>query len=87
MRLGLCFSKGRESLKEPAMKRAKTPRPGMTPIEPPARMGRGGVPKRTPKGVAEQSREANEAKHAKEAQASIRDKMVDIGRGNQQAGR
>jgi hypothetical protein len=36
---------------------------------------------------AEQSREAQEAREASAAEGSIRDKMVDIGRGNQQAGR
>lgn len=36
---------------------------------------------------AEQRREAAEAEQAREAQASIRERMVDIGRGNQQAGR
>ncbi len=37
--------------------------------------------------TAEQSREAREASEATDAEGSIRDKMVDIGRGNQQAGR
>ena len=36
---------------------------------------------------AEQLREARESAKAKNAEASIRDHMVDIGRGNQQAGR
>lgn len=36
---------------------------------------------------AEQSREAKESAEAKDAEASNRDRMVDIGRGNQQAGR
>jgi hypothetical protein len=36
---------------------------------------------------AEQSREAQESGQAHDAEASIRGKMVDIGRGNQQAGR
>ncbi len=35
----------------------------------------------------EQAREAREAAEAREAQASIRDRMVDIGRGENQAGR
>lgn len=37
--------------------------------------------------TAEQSREARESREAADAQASIREKMVEIGRGNQQAGR
>jgi hypothetical protein len=36
---------------------------------------------------AEQSREAQESKTAAEHQESTRDRMVDIGRGNQQSGR
>ena len=36
---------------------------------------------------AEQLREARESSKAKDAEASIRGHMVDIGRGNQQAGR
>jgi hypothetical protein len=37
--------------------------------------------------AAEQTREAEESKQARSAEASNRDRMVDIGRGNQQAGR
>jgi hypothetical protein len=37
--------------------------------------------------AAEQLREARESTAAKNAEASARDRMVDIGRGNQQAGR
>ena len=37
--------------------------------------------------AAEQLREARESAQAKNAEGSIRDRMVDIGRGNQQAGR
>ncbi len=37
--------------------------------------------------AAEQVREARESNQAKNAEGSIRDRMVDIGRGNQQAGR
>jgi len=37
--------------------------------------------------AAEQVREAAESARAHQAEASIRDRMVDIGRGNQQAGR
>jgi hypothetical protein len=36
---------------------------------------------------AEQLREARESAQARNAEASTRDRMVDIGRGNQQAGR
>ena len=46
--------------------------------------GRGGA---TQADLAEQVREAHERAAAKNAEASIRDRMVDIGRGNQQAGR
>ncbi|MGP0064676.1 MAG: hypothetical protein ACLQGP_13895 [Isosphaeraceae bacterium] len=50
--------------------------------------GKGKAPKATAKGVeAEQLREAGESAQAKNAEGSIRDRMVDIGRGNQQAGR
>jgi hypothetical protein len=37
--------------------------------------------------AAEQVREARENNEAQNAEGSIRDRMVDIGRGNQQAGR
>jgi hypothetical protein len=37
--------------------------------------------------AAEQTREADESARAHAAEASNRDRMVDIGRGNQQAGR
>jgi hypothetical protein len=37
--------------------------------------------------AAEQLREARESTQAKNAEASSRDRMVEIGRGNQQAGR
>jgi hypothetical protein len=37
--------------------------------------------------VAEQVREARESAKAKDSEASTRDRMVDIGRGNQQSGR
>jgi hypothetical protein len=37
--------------------------------------------------AAEQIREAGETNQAKNAEGSTRDRMVDIGRGNQQAGR
>jgi hypothetical protein len=44
-------------------------------------------PERTHETTAEQTREAMEGVGAGRAGASIRDRMVDIGRGNQQAGR
>jgi hypothetical protein len=48
----------------------------------------GKVGKATSKGLdAEQVREARESAQARNAEASSRDRMVDIGRGNQQAGR
>ncbi|MGO9463244.1 MAG: hypothetical protein ACLQIB_40680 [Isosphaeraceae bacterium] len=64
----------------------------------PARRGKGkskGKSRSKGKGVqastshlgAEQLREARESTQAKNAEAGIRDRMVDIGRGNQQAGR
>jgi hypothetical protein len=37
--------------------------------------------------AAEQVRETGETNQAKNAEGSVRDRMVDIGRGNQQAGR
>jgi hypothetical protein len=37
--------------------------------------------------AAEQVREARESKQAKNAESSTRERMVEIGRGNQQAGR
>ena len=40
-----------------------------------------------PETSAEQVREGQESQEAREAQASTRERMVDIGRGNQQAGR
>jgi hypothetical protein len=47
----------------------------------------GGRPQRTPGTIAEQTREAMESEQARHAVASSRERMVDIGRGNQQAGR
>jgi len=48
--------------------------------------GEGGKP--SPSGLAaEQLREARESSQAKNAEASTRDRMTEIGRGNQQAGR
>jgi hypothetical protein len=46
--------------------------------------GKGGTTQET---AAEQAREARESQEARNAEASNRDRMVDIGRGNQQAGR
>jgi hypothetical protein len=46
-----------------------------------------GKPVSAHEATAEQTREAEESKQARSAEASIRDRMVDIGRGNQQAGR
>lgn len=44
-------------------------------------------PEQTHETTAEETREAMEGVEASTAGASIRDRMVDIGRGNQQAGR
>ena len=46
-----------------------------------------GKPVPTHEVAAEQVREARESAEAHQAEASNRDRMVDIGRGNQQAGR
>lgn len=51
------------------------------------RLERGGRPVPTSTTYAEQIREANEFREAQVAGPSNRDKMVAIGRGNQQAGR
>ena len=48
---------------------------------------KGGRPVQTPEIAAEQTREARESEQARSAEASNRDRMADIGRGNQQAGR
>lgn len=48
---------------------------------------KGGPPRETPATEAEQAREGQESSSAHDREASIRDHMVDIGRGNQQAGR
>jgi len=47
----------------------------------------GGKPEPTHETAAEQIKEARESAEAKNAEGSIRDRMVNIGRGNQQAGR
>jgi len=66
-------------------------KPAQAAASTPVRKGKGkGKPskKSTAAGLAaEQVREAGESSQAKNAEASIRDRMVDIGRGNQQAGR
>jgi hypothetical protein len=49
--------------------------------------GRPGEPSAAGGLAAEQLREARESAQAKNAEASTRDRMVEIGRGNQQAGR
>jgi hypothetical protein len=49
--------------------------------------GKGGQPVPTHETAAEQVREASESQEARDAEASNRERMVDIGRGNQQAGR
>lgn len=51
------------------------------------RMERRGKHATTRGDMAVQAREINESRQAREAEASIRDRMVAIGRGNQQAGR
>jgi hypothetical protein len=47
----------------------------------------GGKPVPTHDMTAEQVREARESEEARDAEASNRERMVKIGRGNQQAGR
>ena len=49
--------------------------------------GKGGKPVPAFKTAAEQVREAQESSEAAKAGVSSRDRIVDIGRGNQQAGR
>jgi hypothetical protein len=49
--------------------------------------GQGGKPVPTRETSAEQIRECQESREAGNAGASSRDRTVDIGRGNQQAGR
>lgn len=48
---------------------------------------RSGRPKSSREESAEQTREAEESRKARGMSASSRERMVDIGRGNQQAGR
>jgi len=63
----------------------KTPKPGHQAA------GQGsmekGTPVSSPETVAEQARKAQASSEAKNAESSNRDRMVDIGRANQQAGR
>jgi hypothetical protein len=69
---------------------AKSFRPKLSDaISKPAETGKKkkGKPGPTHDVAAEQVREAAESARAQQAEASIRDRMVDIGRGNQQAGR
>jgi hypothetical protein len=49
--------------------------------------GHSGQPVPTHETAVEQVREARESEEARDAEASNRERMVDIGRGNQQAGR
>ncbi len=49
--------------------------------------GEGGKPVPTRETAAEQIRESQDSREAGNAGVSSRDRMVDIGRGNQQAGR
>lgn len=57
------------------------------PINDPSASPHGGKPAPTHDVAAEQAREAQEKAKAQNAEASIREHMVNIGRGNQQAGR
>jgi len=59
----------------------------LNPSKPEAREPKGGKPATTHETAAEQVREAREDEEARDNQASNREHMVDIGRGNQQAGR
>ena len=52
-----------------------------------AATGHGGKPHPTHASEAEQAQETQESQDAKNAEASNRERMVNIGRGNQQAGR
>ena len=60
---------------------------GKTPGKPRNKKAPAGQARSTPDQNADQLREARESAKAKNAGASARDHMVDIGRGNQQAGR
>jgi hypothetical protein len=69
----------------PAEKGAKSGTGKSSPADRPPNPG--GKPEPTHDVAAEQSREAHESEAARNAVASSRERMVDIGRGNQQAGR
>jgi len=60
---------------------------GMGKAKPRSKKAKSGKAVASPEQSAEQTREARESAGAKDAEASIRGHMVDIGRGNQQAGR
>ena len=64
----------------------KSKRKGATPRRP-ARAGGGNKPVPTLDLAAEQAREVSEAARARDAEASSRDRMVEIGRAHRQAGR
>ena len=70
---------------------SRSGKPDQAAASTPVRKGKGkgkSAKKSTGAGLAaEQVREARESSQAKNAEASVRDRMVDIGRGNQQAGR
>ncbi len=68
-------------------KEKKAPKDKAPKAAPTASAPKTGQPKPTHDLVAEQAREAAESQKARDAEASIRDHMVDIGRGHQQSGR
>ncbi len=63
------------------------PGQGSAPVRKGKGKGKGKSKSTTASLGAEQVREARESSEAKNAEGSTRDRMVDIGRGNQQAGR
>lgn len=65
----------------------KSDKPKLSDAIPEPRHDKGGQPVPTHETAAEQAREARERAEAENAQASNRERMVDIGRGNQQSGR
>jgi HSP20 family protein len=69
----------------PAQEQDKSGTSKRSPAHQPANPG--GKPRLTHDVAAEQARQAHEAEIARNAVASNRERMVDIGRGNQQAGR
>jgi len=66
---------------------AKINKPKLSDAIPKPQHDEGGRPTPTHETAAEQAREARERAEAENAQASNRERMVDIGRGNQQSGR